>query len=63
MTFKQARAKMRKDLREANLRWGYIVNIGALLYDNQRTPSTRENLKTIEGSHRMAERLLKLIFE
>ena len=63
MTTKQAREKMRKELEDPGFRLGYIANISCLLYDNQRTPSTRENLKTIEGSNRMAERLLKLIFE
>jgi len=63
MTVKIARATMAKALEKPDFRQGYIANISCLLYDNQRSPSVRENLKKMEGANKMAERILKLIFE
>jgi hypothetical protein len=65
MTIKQARTTMAKALKDPELRWGYVANISALIYDNQRisTSPPKENLKKVDGCNRMAERILKLIFE
>jgi hypothetical protein len=66
MTTKQAREVMAKALKkDPELRWGYVANISALIYDNQRisTSPPKENLKKIDGCNRMGERILKLIFE
>ena len=65
MTTKQARMTMAKALKDPETRWGYVANIGCLLYDNQRvsTSPPKENLKKIDGCNQMAERILRLIFE
>ena len=63
MTFKKAREAMAEGLKDRETRQGYVANIACLLYDNQRTPSVREDLKKMAGANKMAERLLKLIFE
>jgi len=60
MTEKTARKKM-----SAELRRGYIADIACLLYDNQRITESppRENLKKIDGAERMAERIVRLLFD
>ena len=66
MTIKQARATMVQAFKkDPEFRWGYVANISALIYDNQRnsTSPPKENLKEISGCNQMAERILKLVFE
>jgi len=60
MTEKTARKKM-----SAELRRGYIADIACLLYDNQRLTVSppRENLTTTDGAERMAERIVRLLFD
>ena len=65
MTTKQARTEMAKALKDPGFRRGYVANISCLIYDNQRVSISppKENLKKMDGCNRMAERILKLIFE
>ena len=60
MTFKTARKKM-----SAELRRGYVANVACLLFDNQRITVSppKEKLKTIDGAERMAERIVRLLFD
>ena len=46
-------------------RRGYIANVACLLYDNQRITESppRENLKKTDGAERMAERIVRLLFD
>ena len=60
MTLKTARKKM-----SAELRRGYVTDVACLLYDNQRITESppKEKLKTIDGAERMAERIVRLLFD
>jgi len=66
MTIKQARATMIREFKkDPGLKQVYIANLAWLIYDNQKvsTSPPKENLKKMDGCNRMAERILKLIFE
>jgi len=64
MTIETARKRMAAALSsDPELRQGYVANLACLLYDNQRTSSVKENLKKMDGASRMAERILKLVFD
>jgi hypothetical protein len=56
---------IREFKKDPGLKQVYIANLAWLIYDNQKvsTSPPKENLKKMEGCNRMAERILKLIFE
>jgi len=60
MTLKTTRKKM-----SAELRRNYIADVACLLFDNQRITASppKEKLKTIDGAERMAERIVRLLFD
>ena len=65
MKIKQARMTMAKAFKDPDFRRGYVDDISALIYDNQgiSTSPPKENLKKMSGCDKMAERILRLIFE
>ena len=66
MTIKQARATMVQAFKkDPEFKQGYVANIACLIYDNQKnsTSPPKENLRKMDGCNRMAERIMKLIFE
>lgn len=64
-TIQEAREFMSNALKDPGLRLGYVANIAMKINDNQRQQPmhTRYKLETVSDCNKMAEDLLKLIFD
>ena len=64
MTKKKTAKETITDALERSRR-GRVATVACLLYDNQRITASppKEKLKTIDGAERMAERIVRLLFD
>lgn len=63
VTVQDAREFMSRSLKDPGLRISYLANIAMAINDNQRDMHRRYDLDTVNGCNKMAEDLLKLLFD